>query len=115
MFRSRRLTFLLLAVTALFFATAAWAEPVTFTLVNGSEDDLIEFYASPPDVGEWEEDILGYDILEPGDSVQITIADGREDCDYDFLAVFETYDGEEYELEHAGIEICDGQTYVYEP
>ena len=114
MFRSRWLPCLGLVLMALAFAAAASADPVTFTLVNGAEDDLMEFYASPPGVQSWEEDILGEDILEPGDSVEITIADGREDCDYDFLAVFETYDGEEYELEHEGIEICDGQTYVYE-
>lgn len=115
MSRFRWLPYLGLALIAGLVAASASAEPVTFTLVNGAEDTLMEFYASPPDVGEWEEDILGEDVLEPGESVSITIADGRDDCDYDFLAVFETYDGEEYELEHTGVEICDGQTYVYEP
>lgn len=100
--------FLLLA-----FAGTASAEPVTFTLINGTGDTMTEFYASPPSTEDWEEDILGSGVLEPGEGVDITIADGREDCDYDFLAVFENED-EEWELEHNSIEICDGETYVYE-
>ena len=74
---------------------------------------LVEFYASPPGVEEWEEDILVEDVLEPGDSVDVTIADGSEDCTYDFLAVFETDEGEPLEVAHASIEVCEGQTYSY--
>jgi hypothetical protein len=95
-------------------AGSAWAESVTFTLSNGTDDTLIEFYASPPDTQEWEEDILGDEVLGPDESVRITIADGREDCQYDFLAVFESEDGETYELEHSSVSVCDGEVYVYE-
>jgi len=108
MHRHRRLY--LFALLALLLAPLAWAEPVTFTLTNGTDEVITEFYAAPPGVDEWEEDILGEDVLAPGESVSITIADGREDCVYDFLAVFE----DESELEHDGISICGGETYTYQ-
>ncbi len=84
-------------------------DSVTFTLVNGTDTTIMEFYASPPSTDDWEEDILGPDVLEPGDSVDITIDDWREDCYYDFLAVFE----DDTELMHEGISICGGEEYVY--
>jgi hypothetical protein len=97
------------ALLVLLVAPFAVAEPVTFTLTNGTDEVIMEFYASPPGVEEWEEDILGEDVLEPGESVEITIADGRDDCEYDFLAVFE----DESELEHDSVAVCDGEEYVY--
>lgn len=85
-------------------------ESVTFTLVNGTDYVIMEFYASPPSSDDWEEDILGVDVLEPDEAVDITIDDWREDCNYDFLAVFE--DGTE--LEHVDVSVCDDEEYVYE-
>jgi len=85
-------------------------EAVTFTLENGTEQTIIEFYASPPTTDDWEEDILGEDVLPPGEEVEIEIDDDREDCLYDFLAVFE--DGTE--LMHEEVSVCDGESYVYE-
>ena len=46
-------------------------------LDNRSSYDIYEFYASPSDVGDWEDDILGSDILASGQSVRVTIADAR--------------------------------------
>lgn len=86
-------------------------EAVTFTLENGTNEPIFEFYASPPSTDDWEEDILGEEVLMPGDTVNITIDDGREDCEYDFLAVFE--DGTE--LEHENVSVCDGESYTYTP
>ncbi|WP_374604800.1 hypothetical protein [Arenimonas sp.] len=79
---------------ALALASApALAEDLDFTLTNDTESVLAEFYASPADVGEWEEDILGDDVLGSGESVEITIADGRTQCEYDLRFVFD--DGSE--------------------
>ncbi|WGM30785.1 hypothetical protein [Brevundimonas sp. NIBR11] len=85
---------LLAGVTAALFAGAAPAafaqvtEPVTFTLHNESEHDLISLYISVPSTDEWEEDIFGDGILESGDSVDVTIDDDLEDCEYDLKAEF---------------------------
>ncbi len=88
----------------------AWAEPVTFTLTNSTGATIMEFYASPPGVNDWEEDILGEEVLESGDSVIITIGDSRDDCDYDFLVVYD----DESEVQFDEMAICDGEEWVIE-
>jgi len=64
------------------------AEDLVFMLDNKSSYDIHEFYASPTNVDDWEEDILGSDILPAGDAVRVTIADGRDVCNYDLRVVF---------------------------
>jgi len=53
---------------------------------------ITEFYASNTGTQNWEEDILGSDVLGSGSSVMINIDDGSGYCKYDFLAVFDDGD-----------------------
>lgn len=92
---------MLLALAA--FSAPASAEDLVFTLHNKSSYDIREFYASPSDVGEWEDDILGADVLPSGESVEITIADGREQCSYDLRIVVD----DDVTLERAAIDLCE--------
>ncbi|WP_366653884.1 hypothetical protein [Fodinicurvata sp. EGI_FJ10296] len=78
----------LVALSLGFAATPAFAQDLVFTLSNDSAADLYYFYASPTDVANWEDDILGDDILYSGESAQVTIADGRSQCDYDLRMEF---------------------------
>lgn len=95
-------------------ASLAQTESATFTLTNMTDRDLLEFYASPPDEESWEEDILGEDILAPGESVDIVIDDAREDCFYDFMGVLGPNDEVgEGALIQSGVEVCDGGYYEY--
>ena len=95
-------------------AKSALAEAVTFTLINNSSRNLEEFYASPPSVDDWEEDILGTDILAPGESVKITIDDGREDCKYDFKGVLGPGRGVgRGALVQSEVSVCDGGSYEF--
>lgn len=89
--------------------SAQETEPVVFTLVNETDAVMVEFYATAPSSDDWEEDILGVDVLHPGEAVDIIIDDFRDDCQYDFLAVF----SDESELVHENAEVCDGEEYVY--
>lgn len=108
-----------LSLPAVFWQTSAsqaQTESATFTLVNQTDRDLLEFYASPPEEESWEEDILGADVLGPGESVEIVIDDAREDCYYDFMGVLgPAPDGSvgEGALIQSGVEVCDGGTYEY--
>lgn len=98
----------------LFGAQSASAESVTFTLVNSTSRVLEEFYASPPSTDDWEEDILGVDVLAPGESTQITIDDGREDCHYDFKGILGPGEGVgRGALVQSSVNVCDGGTYEY--
>jgi hypothetical protein len=85
----RKLLGVALAAAMLVPAASALAQDLVFMLDNQSSYDIYEFYASPSNVGDWEEDILGMEILASGESSRITIADGRSQCEYDILVVFE--------------------------
>ena len=69
--------------------TAAQAEDLVFTLINGTNSVLNNFHASPVGVNSWEDDIFGANALAPGDSMEITIADGRSVCEYDMRFEFQ--------------------------
>ena len=96
----------LLAVTGF-----AQAQDLSFTLTNDSSQALIQFFTSPADVNEWEEDVLGTDIMGAGTSTTVTIADGRTQCVYDMRFVMES--GQE--LEDYGIDLCElGEYTLYD-
>ncbi|MCB5201075.1 hypothetical protein LH464_01115 [Neorhizobium sp. T786] len=67
----------------------AKAEDLVFTLKNATNSVLTHFYSSPVGVQEWEDDVFGQDVLNPGESIEITIADGRAVCTYDMKFEFE--------------------------
>lgn len=60
--------------------------PVSFNLTNQTSRNIERFFASPANVNSWEDDILGTEVLRPGQKTKITIQDGRENCIYDFRA-----------------------------
>lgn len=116
MFKLRTLFGLVLLFGLLTPEANAQTESVTFTLTNSTSRVLEEFYASPPSTSDWEEDILGVDVLNPGDSTEITIDDGREDCKYDFRGVLGPSDDGSVgrgALIQSGVSVCDGETYEY--
>ena len=90
------------------FSGVCAAEDLTFTLTNSTSAVIDQFYASPVDTNDWEDDILGADILDAGDALDITIADGSEQCDYDMKFIFQ--DGDE--VRENGINLCDTGTYT---
>src|SRR4051794_23700023 len=72
------------AATLLVGATVANADGRDFDLVNSSPVVLTHVYVSASDVNSWEEDVMGRDVLDVGDSVHITFSGGDgSDCLYD--------------------------------
>ena len=64
----------------------ALADPRDFTLFNESDVTLTHIYVSPSDMSDWQEDVMGLDVLPPGDSVDIVFPSGSfsaGDCVYD--------------------------------
>jgi len=103
-----------LLFTVSFGVLSAKAESITFTLINGTDRPLEQFYASPPSSNNWEEDILGVDVLEPGESTNITINDGRADCEYDLKGTLGPGNGVgRGTLLESNVHICDGAVYQY--
>lgn len=97
-------TNLLVAVAALSIAAGpALALDRTVTVTNNSSTPMIEFYASNQGTSEWEEDILGVDILDVGQAVDVTVDDGSGYCKFDFKATFS--DGASAIKE--GVNVCE--------
>lgn len=69
------------------------AEDLTFSLKNGTGSVLTNFYTSPVGVNDWEDDVFGQQVLNPGESMDITIGDGRTVCKYDMRFEFEEGSG----------------------
>ncbi len=82
-------TTLFAAALPLLLAAPAQAEDLTFTLINRTSQVLTHFHTSPVGVNDWEEDVFGDQVLNPGESIELTIADGRSVCDYDMRFGFE--------------------------
>jgi hypothetical protein len=87
-------------------ATSARAQDIAYQLINSTSSTLLEFYTSPVDVDNWEFDLLADLDVEPGEEVTVMIGDGRTQCEYDLLFVFDT--GEQFT---DTVDICQLASY----
>lgn len=78
-------------------------------VINATGLTMTEFYASVTSTNSWEEDILGDDVLEDGDSIDVDIDDGSGKCVYDFRAVFEN--GQQAVKQ--GVDVCRISTFTF--
>lgn len=96
-----------LAVSAVLAPSAmAQTESVDFTLTNNTRHTLMALYLSLPSTNDWEEDIFGYDVLEAGESMEISIDDGLDACVYDIRADFS--DGDSVQVRRVDFCALDG-------
>lgn len=103
---------LLAATTAIAFlaGTSALAgEDRHVRIINETDHTMVHFYASNTAINSWQEDILGDDVVKPGDDVNINVDDGTGHCKFDFKAVFD--DGEAL-IKH-NINVCEISSYRY--
>jgi hypothetical protein len=102
--------FLAAAVVAGFAAVSgpAMADDLEFTLTNATSVSATEFYVSPANVDDWENNLLDGKYLPAGNEVTVTIGDGRRTCTYDLKTVFE--DGRT--AENDDINLCELGKYT---
>ena len=81
-----------ISVAALAGANSALAADRKVKVINKTKTPIFAFYASRTSTNDWEEDILGNDVIMPGESMEIDIDDGTGACKFDFKGEFE--DGE---------------------
>lgn len=89
---------------------------VSFDLINKTGRSIERFFASPANISDWEDDILGDYVLSPGQQVTITIEDERDDCFYDFMATLgPSSDGSvgRGEMIHSKINVCSLTSYEF--
>lgn len=97
------------ALALLVSAMPAVAQDIEFTLINNSSQSLHYFYTAPSNTTDWGDDLLGETgTLEAGETGNVYIGDGSEECLYDFR--FET--GEGALLEVFEVDICELGSYT---
>ncbi len=78
-------------------------------IVNESGMSLSHFYASTTNTNSWEEDILGRDVLDDGETFTVNVDDGSGKCLYDFKGVFE--DGSS--AVKKAVNVCKVSTFTF--
>ncbi len=105
----KNIQFPIFAATLLTMVGAAHAEDLVFTLKNGTRSVLNNFHTSPVGTDNWEDDVFGDQILNPGESIEITIADGRSVCEYDMRFEFQ---GDDIDTTTDKQNLCELGTYT---
>ncbi len=75
-------------IMSLLFSSTVFAGSQDFELINNTGKAITHVYVSPTNVNDWQEDVLGRDILENGDSVQITFGNGERAANWDIKATY---------------------------
>ncbi len=106
----------LLPATVLLFplialnSRAAFADQRDFTLVNDSQVVIDEVYVSTVKTDDWEEDVLGRDRLDSGESTVITFSRGvAGTCAYDIKVV--TAQNRSFEL--SNVNLCKTNDVIF--
>lgn len=103
----RRLMAALLMLATVAGTGQAWAEgKQNFRLKNRTGYVIEEVYVSPSNSDEWEEDVMGRDVLADGDNVDIAFSRHEHSCIWDVKVVFE----DEVSAEWEGFNLCEVST-----
>lgn len=76
---------------------------------NGGDEPIFNLYGSNQGTSDWEEDILGDDVLMPGSEVRVDFDDASGFCLFDFMARFES--GRE-DTEY-GVNVCEVSRFTF--
>ena len=71
---------------------AAQAAQQDFTILNKTGYALKHIYVSESDNNKWDEDVLGRDVLEDGESFELAFDKAENTCNWDMKVIYD--DGE---------------------
>jgi len=80
---SRAVAAAMLMVAAVALSPSSLAGDQDFTLVNHTGVEIHKLYTSPHSSDEWEEDVLGKDTLDDGESIDITFTKKEKAAHWD--------------------------------
>jgi len=83
-------------------APASAQSKLDFTLKNDTGIVIYEVYVTPNDSDDWEDDIMGKDVLADGESVDITFSRSERTCNWDLKVV----DEKDNEIEWTELDLC---------
>ena len=100
-----------IAILAPSVASAQTTEPVSFSISNESSSTLTSILYGESSNEEWSDNILDEEV-GPGDSVEITVDDDLETCDYDFHYEFDNGGS----CTEEGVDMCElnGSEHTFE-
>ncbi|HLI95434.1 MAG TPA: hypothetical protein VKT72_05010 [Candidatus Baltobacteraceae bacterium] len=107
----RRAGFVMLTALVLLGSSAlrGAADQRDFTVYNETSFTIDSLYVSPHSSDNWEEDVLGNDVLEPGHHVKIMFSDDLGYCYYDIKAIYsDGTDSEKY-----NVDLCSISTFHF--
>jgi len=93
---------------SLISSSSAFADQRDFTFINNTSQPISHLYVSDSGTGDWEEDVLGKDVLGSGESTNISFKDKTSKCSYDIKTVFAS--GTPFE--RYAINLCETTTYT---
>ena len=88
-------------------ATVAGAGTQDFVLVNRTGVEIYRLFISETSNDDWEEDVLGQDVLPDGGRLPITFS-GRSACFWDMMVT----DREDSSITWSGINLCETSTVI---
>lgn len=80
--------FALVLAIALGTAGSAFAGKQDFNLLNDTGYPIKHVYVAPSSSDDWEEDVLGRDILNDGESVELTFSRKETTCKWDMKVIY---------------------------
>ena len=99
----KKLIALCAAVT---LATPALAGKQDFTIVNKTGYQIAKIFVATSKSDDWEEDVMGDDVIEDGARQPITFDSNTTTCKYDLKAVYHDGDSAEW----GGLNLCEVST-----
>jgi hypothetical protein len=83
--------------------TPASAGQQDFSLINATGYEISELYVAPSDSADWQEDVLGQDVLGDGQQANISFNRDTETCAWDLKVV---YSDDNSTAEWGGVDLC---------
>jgi hypothetical protein len=105
------LTASLLSVALVASLSVAEAANRKVDIINKTGKQLKHFYASNTGSSNWEEDMLGRDVLDDGETFEADIDDGTGTCRYDLKGVLAS--GQE--IIKKNVNVCQISTFTFLP
>ena len=90
-------------------AASAQTESVSFSIDNKTDKIIAMVYYGHAADSEWSDDILS-GVIEPGETLEVTVDDDTSDCMYDFMYTFE--DGSDF-VERVNMCEINGETFEF--
>jgi hypothetical protein len=95
------------AAVVLFAPAMAQEAKQDFTLVNKTGYVISEVYVSPSKADDWQEDVMGQDVLDDDGSVDISFHRSEHSCKWDLKVVYKV---DNTTAEWHGIDLCSVST-----